>query len=219
MAFFRGFNRFGRELRAGRDIRYQCSNGIFRKGIQHDSRFRTQCQLPRGVRWQEDVHIDVAEIRQRQHLAAGRENFTGFGHTRLNPPPDGTSQRIVFYLRLEPFGLRLRGINRGLRLPDFRLRTHQSRPSRVGTGQIDVPLLLAHGTTDDEVFRALVLLVGISELGLLHRHVGERGIAIVLGLANLGLGRTQLRLEILSVHRRNHLTRIDGVPLVGEDCL
>ena len=120
--------------------------------------------------------------------------------------------------RRQPLGLRFGGIDRGLRsaptcafAPSRAARAASARARSMSRSCS----LTAPRTTSS--LERLYCLSARSSSDLLDVHLGERRVPIILGLADLGLGLTQLRLERLRVHRRNHLTRIDRVPFVGED--
>ncbi len=89
----------------------------------------------------------------------------------------------------------------------------------VGPGEVYVSLLLADRPAPYQFLRALVLLLGIGEFGLFGGDLGERSIAVVLGLPDLGLRLAQLRIKRLRVKGRDDLPGLDRVAFVEKDFL
>jgi hypothetical protein len=94
----------GRELRGGRHVGDDGPNGILLGRVEHDARLRAQADLAGDLLGQEDVHVDVGQIEQREDPAAGGHHLAGLGQAGLHPAADRRDQHRVGDLGPQPVG-------------------------------------------------------------------------------------------------------------------
>ena len=85
--------------------RHLCRNDILRHGVQHQPHLGAKCDPPRRGRWQEKSHVDIAQVNQAQHPAAGSDHLAGLGHPILHPAIAWGFQGAVQNVCLDPFGV------------------------------------------------------------------------------------------------------------------
>src|SRR5258708_14704460 len=84
-------------------------SGFVRFVVDGDARRRAGFQRGSLVGWEEDLHINVAQIHESQRLAAGAEDLSRFDQAIEYPSGHGRDQGRILDAAFGPFYLRLVG--------------------------------------------------------------------------------------------------------------
>ncbi len=211
-----GLDRLRRELRLRRDEGDMRGNGAFRIGVEHDFGVRSDFGAAGVGGWQIDVHIDVRNIEQGEHFAAGRQNFADIGDTVLDATDGRRDQRIVRDIDLVKLDVVARGVERILGLSDAGVGGVQKRERAIEGLPSLVEQLVRRVAARDEGRRAIDLLLRQRRLRLLLYDIGVRLLQAALGLLNLRLGLFERGFEVAHVHARDDLPSADEIALIDQ---
>ena len=209
----------GRELRLRRHEAHVSGDRAVGLVVDGDPRLGADLHAGGLLRREEDLHVDVFQVHQRQRLSAGSEHLAGFGQAIEHSAADGRLERRIVDARLDRRRVRLRDLDLLLGGLQPRLRFGEGGLGRFELRLADVQLPLRAGVLRDELPGAFDLDLGELDLALLldDGGLGDRQPLLRGGDARLGLGQFGLQRDGVQPHQ--HLARLDEVALVDEDLL
>ena len=203
-------------MRLGRD-EADIGRDRHRNAVKLDPPLRAEPDHADLIGGQEDLHIDLAEIQQRQHLAPAGQNLARLGQPVQHPPLHRGGQPGVVDLRLIKLHQRAGGIGGaflGVQRGDGGVQRGLRR-FQLGIGAVDD--LLRGDAAIGQLRGAVVFLLRQFTLG---PALGDHRLGLTdagIGAFDIRRGARQLGVQLARVHFRQKLPFADQIALLRHD--